>query len=494
MKDSVSIFYVLTHVKNRLRRAAVIFCVLILLLISISACGMRGGAYIYNYKHDSVPGLLDDTGDNGSVYILYIHGMGNTPESFARPLIKQAERLLSVTAEEKSCQDIQLPHPLSLRGEAISEVHPIEKFGRLCRFVFENNGREVNLYSYYWNSDASDLQKYYTYTDFQVKEQRALFNKAIKNNIVNYGFSDAALYLGNFGYVMRQGLEGALCVMLSEATEREVKNGACLLSDLEDKQKNIENLQIKFVAKSLGSRYLFDTLSHLDQIDSLQRLGIKHNVDFKKKEQLDFGEEGNQEASAVVKTIQTKKAVIKSITDVFFLANQLPLLGLGQIRADTTEIQKIRDSIYCRYVEEGDNCGTNSIDLDHSPYLLLLNGSIDDENVDGSDEDSGKHSGLDFFTFMNDVRGEDKGALNVVAFHDPNDILGFKAGEHLMDKAKEQFNFIEIVHHNASNVCCLWASPLEAHAKEDERPTASQIIWCGGTVLKSGRVEPKSCR
>ena len=449
MKDIGSIFYVLAHVQNRLRRLTVIVCGLILLLVSTTACGTRGGAHIYNRTDTikSVPGLLDDSvGDNKSVYILYVHGMGKVEKSFADPLLEQAER----------------------------------------RFSFEHHKRKVNLYSYYWDTEANILQKHYTEKDVDVKEPRAWINKTIKDKIVNYGFSDAALYLGTFGYVMRQGLESALCVMLSEAVKKERdEQTACHLSALAN--QDFTDVHIKFVAKSLGSRYLFDTLSPLDQIDSLQRLAIKHNVSLATNDELDFGP-GKPEADAVIETIKTKQEVIQSITDAFFLANQLPLLGLGQIRADTKEVHKIRDSLYCRYVLKNEQCSTKLPGLVPAPFQLLVDGE-----VDGQANDDGQYSGLGFFAFVNAVRNKIEDKLNVVAFHDPNDLLGFKAGEHLTDEAKGSFNFIEIVHHNASVFCCLWAWPPDAHAKEDERPIAAQIIWCGGTVLESGQVKPKSC-
>jgi len=466
--------------------------IFLFLILSLTGCTtLPGGAKVTNYEENkiqNIPGLLDDR--KGDVHVFYIHGMGKTESDFAKPLLDQANRLFSLPTspfpkelppckESGSCWIIQLPNPLNLRGEALDcgnqEKCTINTFGELRRFEFKESNRSVIFYAYFWDKAAAMLQEKYSYTDLDIKERDAWFNTFLKNSVVNYGFSDATLYTGTFGYVMRQGLESALCVMLSDVLDIQVDRSiACNLSkfslshgtDSEIFQTKSERLNLSFVAKSLGSRYLFDTLLPLDQVNLLQR---KFNDD-RFEETIAVLDSDVQNAIA---TINTKRTIIGHTNGVFLLANQLPLLGLSNITAYTKEEQEKRDYIYCRFVLQQQselNCRTP----------LFINTPIN-------------QSFFDFAQTVKQYNNAENNKLNIIAFRDPEDLLGYKAGEHLTDNAKNNLNIIEISHRNTPVIAFFFALPNFAHATEDQRESAADIIWCGATVQEGGLIHEKSC-
>ncbi len=474
-----------------IRRTLIVKSSLVVALLVSGCTSFVGGARVYDFANnpvDEVPGLVGSrTGDS---YVLYVHGMGNTPEDFHAELLSKAESILGATvspslasvpdcAVSDYCRYVRLPEEVHLRGEGldctVQDDCKLKDFGELRVYEVSGGNRRVFFYTYFWNAVAGKLQKQYKVTDTKIADGPVWLNALVKDHVVNYGFSDAALYLGPFGAAMRQGLESAICLMLSDAIGRakdtSMPNGTepCELSTLAnpDDLETISSLSVGFAAKSLGSRYLFDALSPLDQVTAIQGAVVEQGDGFS----TDPSSDGIEKA---IRAINVKRSLLQSASNVFMLANQLPLLGLGQIQVNSLQQQRRRDFAYCQFV-------LNRPDTECRTSVFQVQGGVIAQQVQQQD----------LAGFVTLARAGER--LTIVAFHDPNDLLGYKAGLHLTESAEEAFDVVEVSNRNAPVWLFSFAWPPDTHAREDKRQTASRIIWCGGDVTQSGKIEPLDC-
>ncbi len=129
---------------------------------------------------------------------------------------------------------------------------------------------------------------------------RRRFNRDLKDELVNFGFSDAVLYLGPAGEAIRRAVSGAMCAAALDA------NGYALTD--QGPEVNFETAcerasstdfdidPFAFVSESLGSKIAFDVMR-------------KHMTDG---------------------VTDVHDAMISG-TQIYMLANQLPLLGLSDL-------------------------------------------------------------------------------------------------------------------------------------------------------------------
>ena len=244
-----------------------------------------------------------------------------------------------------------------------------------------------------------------------------------------------------------------------------------------------------FISKSLGSRYLFDTLLPIDQVDELQLLGIARDKDTNPV---------SEETKQPIGTIKVKRAIVKATQNVYLLANQLPLLGLGAIRASVKSAAANRDYVFCRYVAP---MGTHRYCQNAAAAPMQNRNNLQTQSVICAQNQQNSNDGKELipstiFGFVNAVKDKkDKiDDMTFVAFHDPNDILGYKAGAHLAATVSDNFKIIEIEHRNAPVIAFVFADPRKAHANEDRVSSAAAIIWCGGSVDSEGKIKTLNCK
>lgn len=96
---------------------------------------------------------------------------------------------------------------------------------------------------------------------------RRKFNRKLKDDLVNYGFSDAVMYLGEAGKDIRRAVRGAMCSAALDAAgypiekqgniEKRLKMGrACATAT----NAPLDLGQFAFVTESLGSKIMFDVM------------------------------------------------------------------------------------------------------------------------------------------------------------------------------------------------------------------------------------------
>jgi len=93
---------------------------------------------------------------------------------------------------------------------------------------------------------------------------RRKYNGQLKDKLVNYGFSDAVLYLGPAGEQIRDAVRGAMCSAALDASgygfaaqgPRVNHADICQIAAL----RNFETAPFAFVTESLGSKVAFDII------------------------------------------------------------------------------------------------------------------------------------------------------------------------------------------------------------------------------------------
>lgn len=492
--------------------------------IFLSACTTGlGGAKITNLSvlaenpNYEMKGILQqaenckpDISVQCNINIFYIHGMGRTSTNFQSPLLDHLLTLENLNFKHRKLDDRPVflsPkfNNLEIRGEVISDIRPCSnlfdptrcQFGKLLRDVYSGtiNGIDVDVNSYalYWEGDAWErVQQGYIQNDIDTIQTESVWvNKLLKETVVDYGFSDAALYLGDFGKVLRYSTETAICIMVREAiyqSANDIKDtNSCDLASLSDARslEAIRGLNLTFVSKSLGSRIFMDSILPLNELNSTyeySRATKTLNPNMTLEEVTRNTIAANSEE---VKAIQTKKAVAQSLSASYMLANQLPLLGIGTLEVENSQILALRDSLYCRLIleSEEDDC--------QSPLLF-------------ADDQLPKN--IDFFTFIEnvsdlpDVKKVTDRKMDIYAFRDPNDLLGFQATQHLsarnistQSNPYRHLTITEISHRNAREWLWSFSNPKSAHANEDRGAQSLALIWCGGVAASNGKLDAKDC-
>lgn len=93
---------------------------------------------------------------------------------------------------------------------------------------------------------------------------RRKFNRQLKDELVNYGFSDAVMYLGPAGQEIRKAIRGAMCAAALDAAgvtfERQGHDVSHRLACETATNSSIRINQFAFVTESLGSKIAFDVM------------------------------------------------------------------------------------------------------------------------------------------------------------------------------------------------------------------------------------------
>ncbi len=96
-------------------------------------------------------------------------------------------------------------------------------------------------------------------------ELRRKYNRRLKDEMVNYGFSDAVMYLGPAGQEIRNAVKGAMCAARLDAAGYPLAQQGPEISALKACQNatnasSITANQFAFVSESLGSKITFDVM------------------------------------------------------------------------------------------------------------------------------------------------------------------------------------------------------------------------------------------
>lgn len=389
-------------------------------------------------------------------YIFVIHGMGATSEDYSASLLQSiAAQGYRLDAKGKY-MEVMLPEAYRMRAEAFActgaETTPpctFTSFGeyRVDRFVKNIGGKQraVTVFTYFWNDAMAQLQRAFLDQDDE-PGSGALINTALKRGLINDGFSDATAYLGGAGTLVRLGIEGVLCAMLKDAADPGMQPGeVCRFSQLTaDELEHSRLAKFSFVSFSLGSRMLYDVLSGMRESDQ----------------------------PGASKPTPALARFVARTQNFFMAANQMPLLGLGRITLRAASAPSMKSLFATDELIPGCDGG-----------FFSLTACVRSRKAAGMPEEGalkGEHVLTD--------------ALQVIAFRDPADLLGYRAGGAM--HGSNGIRFIDIVHRNTPVILGLLALPGEAHAKELEREDSRRLILCGGSTeaKDEGRLRAGICR
>jgi hypothetical protein len=415
--------------------------------LGLAGCtAMSGPAHIDGFQGrqgQAFSGLLP--GSSGTPvprYIFQIHGIDTpTPDEWAGRLTDQIPKHGYVRISPLAPPWNDAPLSKSVTIKLADLTTSFDHFGQYRKDVFvrETDGETVVVYSYYWRHDlwlvmqpflAADIQANST-ASWTPNTKKSLLNSMIKAGLMDEGLSDAAGYLSPMGSLEREGIETTLCAMFADAIGvQHVPVGTGCLAQLATNNPLPDKVEFAFLSHSLGSRMLLDVLSTRDP---------------------ELGARGLADVAA--------RGFLRVHTRNFFMAaNQLPLLVVG----DAT-IQPL--PVGPPALPVGPAQPSDFFDLHAPPGPPRLG-----------------------------VAPAPPIQLDVIAFQDPDDFLGFKASDSVLGHAQPGvLEFTDIVHRNTPQMLYVLSWPVGAHDRELEEPNSRQMILCGASVDTAGRLSAEHC-
>jgi hypothetical protein len=425
---------------------------------------MAGPARIENYKGTAGPvfsGLLQPAG--GAVkrrFIFQIHGINTDKPSWGQSLLKHIPDYgYELRTPNSQFQPAMLAPPSrQLTGHPLpcGDKNPtcvFKSFGEYKKDVFVNAaaGEEVVVFTYFWRGDLWTITGPYLQPDIDdntthgLSSRKSVINAAIKAGLVDNGLSDAAGYISDVGDLEREGLETAICAMYADAIATqaardilEKKPGAGCLAKLYDLHTVFfDKVEFNFLSHSLGSRMLYDVLS------------------------ADLPKGGGARSPAA---LEARRVLADRTRNFFMAANQLPLLAVSGITVGPEASTAATPSA---------TRNLNALSLTASPNAFLNLRSVEKDKP-----------------HLKSSRTEE---LSVVAFQDPDDLLGYKASDGILPDPDRRLTFIDVLHRNTNQYLFLLASPVKAHDNELNEPNSLKMILCGAKADAAGRLSPTPC-
>lgn len=463
------------------------------------------GLFGADTPNGSVPGILQYADESdGSIIVFSIHGMGKTPacysETVARMLAgdKGTEKPAADTGEDARQRDIaclaggrtmpvclsatvrvdsegfygagkprpvgneceggggsfSLDHLVANENDAKKPVpRQFSRFGTLTYREIDTPvvGRRKNLkikyYAYWWHGDANELQAPFLQHDLSddYEDERAPLNRTIKRVVLDEGLTDAALYAGTFGAMVRDGTRNALCLMIRDLNNQ--RSATAKPRPCDGIQGQIDNAiagkKIVLLSKSLGSRMLFDSLSD---------------------DETGEGPVGFARFSSTNFAGQIGQCIARTGPLIYMSANQLPLIATAGLRIGPPEASSgaSRDFDFLNAITGGPPPQKDTLSI------------LRQDEPECVTEDHRDRS-------------------RIVAFYDPNDSLGYRAGDHLSPIQKSRI--FEVTQRYAGTFLGLAALPNEAHDQSFRKANGRRIVMCGAKRLgENGLKAEPECR
>jgi hypothetical protein len=376
-------------VKTRIKTVIGIIAVLVVLAAISAACTYHGiSTECANVGTDChISGISGAFREVATVDVLVVHGMGSPPEGYSDTLMGSVARRIQLTK----------------KGDTIRSVVPTPyggKPGILRETTFGDAKRTLRVHEVTWAPVINDVKhSMLDYDkDIAAARKRSVINARLKMDLVNSRLADPVLYLGTEQNSIQFPVKFALCKLMNGS----MRGAMCELKPLAAADAP---LRLIIVTESLGSRITFDTLMRLRR---------------------------EVEESSRAETID---ALAKRTTEIYMLANQLPLLELSNVNV---------------------------------PQGVAEEAGVPVSGLAG---------------FLKARRsGEERGAprLTIVALSDPNDLLSYEIPQYFIDKFPET-RFVNVaIGVSGPGLFRIVANPLEAHIGHERDPRVIRLIADGG--------------
>lgn len=322
---------------------------------------------------EGIKALLEQS-PTGNVNLLYVHGIGwsqhEEDEPFGKDLAKMLSKSLGATVEwpddtqlcprstlelkegksrstEPLAGGLMLTSraPTQFQGDDPEQVSNASDLGCVDRIVLRlpSSQKTITLHRFFWDDALWDSVEWplVGYDDpVAVLESgqkdpnvgydnldalRAKVNRQLKNNVITWGLTDAAAYMGPVGRLAREGVGAAICVATSD--QPDIISQAPVQKRSEQRSWRIRSSTdacsestssrphspFAVFSHSLGSRVVFDTLTRdLDK------------------------DIGGTFISARLNQLPNKQHT------VYLMANQIPLLAAGRLHEPSTQSTAVK--------------------------------------------------------------------------------------------------------------------------------------------------------
>jgi hypothetical protein len=363
--------------------------VILLAGLLVLTAGCRG---IRTCVETPFPGLkaeLNQANTNGGrLRLLIVHGMSSHTQGYSSNFVDNIGRQLKLGTPTRQEQTFTNP-----AGQVYSY---------LTRIDFTNALKKLRAYELTWSPATWSEKSNRFEFDTRLNKRRASLNRRIKADLLNDGFGDAVLYLNDqFRPRIQAAVTNAIYNVLADGFA--------------------PGDQFIIVTHSLGSKLTFDCLNLLAQ---------------------QFARSDNSEAAAL-----TNLAV--RTTYLIMLANQVPLLSLGETNAPVESKEELKTSAVQQFLEFRQE-GTQREAVENPPRASPV--------------------------------------LQILAISDPNDLLSYplRRGDLVADSIQEiQFGNIFIC--NAPALLGWVANPVIAHEGYFDNPKLVKLL------LRGSRKPAKAC-
>lgn len=243
--------------------------------------------------------------------------------------------------------------------------------------------------------------------------KRATLNSELKSSLLNDCLSDAVIYAGYRGAEIQSALQNALCSALDGTTA----NNSCEFPI----NSGHGSRKIVIVTESLGSRMVFDAITAL-------------KIEAERKSD---------------KSLAAFDEAVAPITQIFMLANQLPILALARPALTSAETPS-----------DAKSSPTPSMATALSVLSKARARHHSRQQAEGQSA-----------TFENPVR--------LVAFTDPNDLLSYRIPPDDSAILGSGASVINVLTSNDGAILGYVENPLTAHESYDKNPDALGLLFGG---------------
>jgi hypothetical protein len=234
------------------------------------------------------PGVSPSAGDHRKTALLLVHGMGNPAEGWSGELVAKVTREagFAPTTERPVHHEIRRSPGTFLYGTFDST------------FYASPAGQRLEVHELTWSPTTQPVKASVLGFDAAaaLTRDRVAVNRSLKQQLINDRLSDPVLYVGAYKAEMQYPVQQAICWILKDGSAA----GACSFEGIDPAA--IRGTRVDIVTLSLGSRMVFDTLADL------------------------------HDSPKPAAAHQALADLISNLESVYMLANQLPLLELGNVK------------------------------------------------------------------------------------------------------------------------------------------------------------------
>jgi hypothetical protein len=271
-------------------------------------------------------------------------------------------------------------------------------------------------------------------------------NQSIKSEIMEWGLTDAVIATSQFRTVLRQAVREAMVLTARDAIAAAPRSLATPGGTPGGATPTIPDdyrYRFAFITESLGSYVISDTLNSLAPPPSVTPASASAS---------------EAAASEYAEQMRAAKFAICGATQVHMLANQLALLRPSELAVSKAGTPENENS-----ATDGNNAETTPSTTSHAHFFR------------GCEESAWKSS--------HPQNGVAYGAWQVVAYHDPNDLLSYYTSDRPGTVGAANAETTNVVVPFAPVwIPFVFANPITAHTGQAKAPAIMDLLTCGHRV------------